>query len=105
MSDALARAKRHARTIGRNLSDALDALATGDHETVASHLRAAQQAHTWLGSAHAALEEELESRHDQEANPSAAMGAQTSDGQHPRSLTPDDIRARDQRAAVDMCYR
>jgi hypothetical protein len=86
-SDALARARKHARTIGRHLSDALDAHASGDHETVAHQLRAAQRAHTWLGSAHADLESEIEDGPDPIANPTGAMGAQTSDGCEPRNAS------------------
>lgn len=104
-SNALARARKHARTIGRHLSDALDAHASGDHETVAQHLRAAQSAHAWLGSAHADIESEIEDGIDPIANPTGAMGAQTSDGQQPRSFSAEEIRARDQRAAVDLGYR
>lgn len=87
MSDALDRARKHARTIGRHISDALDAQAAGDHEALARHLRAAQQAHVWLGSAHSALEDEIGTGHDADANPTAATGAQTSDGQQPRDAS------------------
>jgi hypothetical protein len=43
--------------------------------------------------------------HDPKVHPAAAMGAQVSSGEHtPRSYTPEEIRQRDQRRAVEHCY-
>lgn len=40
------------------------------------------------------------------ANPTAAQGAQTSNGQQPRAfLSAEERRLRDQQAGIDLCYR
>jgi hypothetical protein len=42
--------------------------------------------------------------HDPIANPTAATGAQTSNGQQPRNYSPEAIRARDQLRSVEYAY-
>jgi len=42
--------------------------------------------------------------HPDYTDPTAAQGAQVSDGYEDRAVTAEDIRQREQRAAVDYCY-
>ncbi len=82
LKSALARARSHAKTIGGHLRDARDALANGDPELAAKHVNAAQRWHGYLESAHDDLGDAL--GNDPVSNPTAAMGAQVSNGQAPR---------------------
>lgn len=100
--------------------------AAGHHAAVKRHLddiaveaRLSQIKHGDTGSSHTATRRAIESAqrcvtraieaipeetHDPSINPTAAMGAQTSAGREPRSYTPEEIRQRDQRRAVEAAY-
>ncbi len=82
MRSALSRAKSHARTIAQHVRDARQALANGDTDVAGKHIRAASRWGDYLEIAHDDLADAL--GHDPDANPTAAMGAQTSSGQSPR---------------------
>ncbi len=104
---ALDGARQHAEAVAAYLKRAGTAHAEGDDATVQRCHQAATRACSALDAAHDSLEHALSESDeiDPVANPTAAQGAQVSNGQSPRSYTPEEIRARDQRASVDAAYR
>jgi len=107
IDDALAHARDHAGAIREHSAKALRAHDSDDYSAARNHLRAVLQTCDHLRGAHEALARALEPEpesHDPTVNPTAAQGAQVSDGREPRSYTPEEIRMRDQRAAVQACY-
>ena len=107
IDDALAHARDHGGVIHENAAKALRAHDSDDYSAARDHLRAVFQACDHLRGAHEALARALEPEpesHDPIANPTAASGAQVSNGREPRSYTAEAIRMRDQRAAVKACY-
>ncbi len=102
--DAFKRAQHHGEQLGTHLHNALDAHVYADSDALGKHLRAAERSQDLLKAAHRDLEAAIGTGHDPAANPSAAMGAQTSDGQSPRAFTPDQIRQRDQLAGCRAGY-
>jgi hypothetical protein len=104
---ALDASRQHAQALATHLKRAGTAHAEGDDATVKRCHQAATRACSALDAAHDSLERSL-SESDEinpAANPTAAQGAQVSNGQSPRSYTPEEIRQRDQRTSVDAAYR
>jgi hypothetical protein len=107
IDDALTHARDPAGVIHETAARALRAHDSDDYSAARNHLRAVLQACDHLRGAHEALARALEPEpesHDPIANPTAGQGAQVSDGREPRSYTPEAIRKREQRAAVQACY-
>jgi hypothetical protein len=90
MSDTKSvKALEEART---HLAVALEHHAAGRHSAVKRRIELARSAIDDVLDAHSA------------ANPTAEMGAQVSDGQSPRTFTPEQIRQRDQLAGCRAGY-
>lgn len=87
------------------------AAAAGYHQKLSSaiddrDLKAARRAADKLGDALAGAAEAVRAALDANyEEPTHNPGAQVSDGHSPRRLTIDDVRARDQRRAVEFIYR
>ena len=105
--DSLAAAREHAAAIGDHARKALTAHVDGDGTATRRHLRELAAAHGKLRDAHDAIARSIRDEpdsHDPITNPTAAQGAQTSNGQSPRGLSPDQIRQRDQLAGCRLGY-
>jgi hypothetical protein len=87
----------HLSDAAAHLENALDHHAAGRQSAVKSSIQSAQRC------VQRAIEQS--NGHDPAINPTAAMGAQVSNGQSPRDYSPEAIRARDQRRAVDFAYQ
>lgn len=103
--EALKRSQHHAEQLGKHLRNAEDAHINADDDAVGKHLRAAKRSHDLLTTAHKTLDRAVANVAGAEINPSAAEGAQVSDGYEDRAVTVEDIRQREQRATVDYCYQ
>ena len=83
ISDAFRRAKNHATRLGAHLRTAHDAVLAGDLDTAQKTMRVAERSHDFLTDSLGSLAEAI-GEHDPSINPTAALGAQASDGQSPR---------------------
>lgn len=99
-ADDHAKVKRHLNDI------AAEAKLSGERhtDTASSHSATRRAMEAAQRSLKRAVEEAAPAEHDPVANPTAAMGAQTSNGQSPRDYSPEAIRERDQRRAVEFCH-
>ena len=91
----MSKAQEHLQAIKETAKSGLDAHINADDTTARSCFR------NIIARCERALEESGADEHDPVANPSAAMGAQTSAGNTPRSYTPEAIRQRDMRAGIE----
>ena len=101
--DALTDAREAAAAIRAQAKKALEAHVDGDGTSTRRHLREVLAAHGKLQDAHDRIARSLPD--DGYQDPTAAAGAQTSNGQSPRAFDAESIRLRDQRAAITAAYR
>lgn len=88
----------HMNEADGHLEQALEHHAAGRHAAVKRRIELARAA---LERAIEAHPDYVEPTHDLDAQ----GGAETSDGRQPRDFSPEAIRARDQRRAIDACYK
>jgi hypothetical protein len=77
-----------------HLDQALEHHAAGRHASVKRRIELARTC----------VQRAVDAAHDPIANPTAAQGAQTSDGQSPRSFDPEIRRQQDQRRSCQIAY-
>jgi hypothetical protein len=90
---------QHLADANAHLDTALEHQANDRHSAARRSIKDAQRC------INRAIDEAGPADHDPIANPTAAAGAQTSNGQQPRNYSPEAIRARDQQVGIDLCFR